>query len=288
MVRFIFIDLDIREYISSGIIESYALGVVSDQERREVECMATIYPELQDHLLTVQQNIEILGQRWVKEPPADLKSRVMEGISSATIEEKTHKEVVPSTTVIALPNQSMSSKLYTIKWLAAASIALFVGALSLFVIRNSQLKGTQQVLNAKEKRIQVKNGLLKNLQIELKAYNEEREFLINDKTIAINLLGTPVSPGSKVKVYWNQEKSKMVLVGMNLPKTSMEKQYQLWAIVDGKPVDLGVLDRNENPKVISRQASVKNVQAFAITLEKIGGSPSPNLEQMFVVGNVVG
>ena len=38
--------MNIPEYIDSGILESYALGSVSDQERREVECLSAIYPEV--------------------------------------------------------------------------------------------------------------------------------------------------------------------------------------------------------------------------------------------------
>jgi anti-sigma-K factor RskA len=29
-----------------------------------------------------------------------------------------------------------------------------------------------------------------------------------------------------------------------------------------------------------------NIQAFAITLEKKGGSPTPNLDQLYVIGNL--
>lgn len=286
MVRFIFIDLDIKEYISSGIIESYVLGVVSDQERREVECMSHIYPELQEHLLAVQQNLELLSEAWKKEPPAVLKGRVMAAIHAEALAEKKDDSKDTSAKIIAMPKEVAPQKSNGLKWLAAASIILFVAAGGLFLMRNNQFNDAQLSLNAKENAIKEKEALLADLQSELGVYSEEREFLTNDKTIAIALAGTPVSPDAKVKVYWNQDASKMMLAGMNLPQTPTEKQYQLWAIVDGKPVDLGVLDMDGNPKAISRQANVKDVQAFAITLEKKGGSPTPDLEQLYVIGNV--
>jgi anti-sigma-K factor RskA len=286
MVRFIFIDLDIKEYISSGIIESYVLGVVSDQERREVECMSHIYPELQEQLLAVQQNLEELSESWKKELPAELKGKVMAAIHAEGLGEKKGESKNQSIKIITLPAKEAPQKSSGLKWLAAASVILFVGAAGLFIMRNNQLNDAQQTLSAKETALNEKQALLANLQSELGAYNEEREFLANDKTIAIALAGTPVSPDAKVKVYWNQDESKMMLTGMNLPQTPNEKQYQLWAIVDGKPVDLGVLDLNGNPKAISRKANIKDVQAFAITLEKKGGSPTPNLDQLFVIGNV--
>ncbi|MGJ8661005.1 MAG: anti-sigma factor [Bacteroidota bacterium] len=286
MVRFIFIDLDIKEYISSGIIESYVLGVVSDQERREVECMSHIYPELQEHLLAVQQNLEQLSEGWKKEPPAELKGKVMAAIHAEAIAEKNGQANNQSAKVINMPTPTSPEKSNGLKWLAAASVILFVGAAGLFLMRTNQFNDVQQTLSAKEKALNEKEDLLADLQSELGVYNEEREFLTNDNTVAIALAGTPVSPDAKVKVYWNQDENKMMLAGMNLPETPTEKQYQLWAIVDGTPVDLGVLDMDGNPKAISREANLKNVQAFAITLEKKGGSPTPNLDQLYVIGNV--
>jgi len=282
MVRFIFIDLDIKEYISSGIIESYVLGVVRDQERREVECMSHIYPELQEHLFVVQQNLEELSESWKKELPAELKGKVMAAIHA----EASGKSKDQSAKIITLPAKEAPQKSSGLKWLAASAIILLVGAAGLFIMRNNQFNDVQQTLSAKEAALNEKQALLADLQLELGVFNEEREFLTNDKTITIALAGTPVSTEAKVKVYWNQDESKMMLTGMNLPQTPNEKQYQLWAIVDGKPVDLGVLDLNGNPKAISRKANIKDVQAFAITLEKKGGSPTPNLDQLFVIGNV--
>jgi anti-sigma-K factor RskA len=72
----------------------------------------------------------------------------------------------------------------------------------------------------------------------------------------------------------------------NLPAAPTGKQYQLWTIVDGVPVDMGMLDNDFREKVISMKTAKGNVAAFAITLEKQGGSPSPTLEEMYVLGNV--
>ena len=38
--------MNLQEYISSGIIESYVLGMASDKERLEFERLAKKYPEL--------------------------------------------------------------------------------------------------------------------------------------------------------------------------------------------------------------------------------------------------
>ncbi len=61
-------------------------------------------------------------------------------------------------------------------------------------------------------------------------------------------------------------------------------QYQLWAIEDGKPVSAGMYSEDKDSQVAL--ASIPKAQAFAITLEKEGGSPVPTMENMFVMGGI--
>jgi anti-sigma-K factor RskA len=61
-------------------------------------------------------------------------------------------------------------------------------------------------------------------------------------------------------------------------------QYQLWAIADGKPVDAGMYTEEKDSKIAL--ANITNAQAFAITLEKKGGSPVPTMENMYVMGEI--
>ncbi|MFN3939001.1 MAG: anti-sigma factor domain-containing protein, partial [Chitinophagales bacterium] len=75
------------------------------------------------------------------------------------------------------------------------------------------------------------------------------------------------------------------IVGADLPPTAADKQYQLWAIVDGSPVSAGLLD-SDSTNVLQKMASFKDAQAFAITLEPKGGSVHPTLEAMVVLGPV--
>jgi len=48
-----------------------------------------------------------------------------------------------------------------------------------------------------------------------------------------------------------------------MPKLPNDQQYQLWALIDGKPSDLGVFDATDN-KVILKMKNTKKAQAFAI------------------------
>ena len=62
-----------------------------------------------------------------------------------------------------------------------------------------------------------------------------------------------------------------------------EKQYQLWEIVNGKTVDAGMLD---NCTGLCKLKNIPSAQAFAITLENKGGSPTPTMSALYVMGAV--
>ena len=85
-------------------------------------------------------------------------------------------------------------------------------------------------------------------------------------------------------VYWHTSK-KVFLEIKNLPDAPTGKQYQLWAIVDGKPVDMGMYSAKED-STVQEMKSVDNAQAFAITLEKEGGNATPTMEEMYVMGTI--
>ena len=73
---------------------------------------------------------------------------------------------------------------------------------------------------------------------------------------------------------------------LNMPSNDQEHQYQLWAMVDGKPVDLGVFDSGTDSTGMKKMKSVKDTQAFAVTLEPRGGSVDPTMDQMMAIGSI--
>jgi anti-sigma-K factor RskA len=101
----------------------------------------------------------------------------------------------------------------------------------------------------------------------------------------VTMPGTKSFPSSLATVYWNKSSKQVFLLANNLPQPAAGKQYQLWAIVDGKPVDMGVFDSNTGTAdLLQKMKSVDNAEMFAITLENKGGSPVPTMDQMYVAG----
>jgi anti-sigma-K factor RskA len=74
------------------------------------------------------------------------------------------------------------------------------------------------------------------------------------------------------------------MANANMPVNDKYHQYQLWALVGGKPVSLGVFDADTTSKDMKEMESIASADAFAVTLEKRGGSPTPTMDEMMVLG----
>lgn len=279
--------MDIKEYIASGILESYALGFASDQERREVECLSSIYPELKEELITVQQSLEAYAQTIAVTPPVGLKETILSAIKEVP-QEKTHSlKVVPVESKDAVQETAKIVRMDRyLKVGIAASFVLLVGIGVLYQSTSRTNRELRTELAAVQTKVDTEyKNQIASLKDSLSLNASREELLLADATREIILAGTEVSPLSKARVFWNEEQERFMLISDDLPSPVSGKQYQLWAIADGKPVDLGVLDKTSKmttPKAIS----LAKIQAFAITLEKDGGSPVPTMDQMYVVGSI--
>ncbi|MCB0652226.1 MAG: anti-sigma factor [Saprospiraceae bacterium] len=276
--------MDIKAYISSGILEEYVLGAASEQERREVECMSHIYPEIKEELSRLQQTIESFAMINAVDPPTSLKAGILEAIDDeAQIKPGDAAAVIPMERADATPETARIIPMY-MKLALAASVALLLVFGGLWLTNNNKY---QQQIAAAEDQNQNLRDQMATLQTETEARAYTNSLLASSDTRIVEMPGTDNSPDSKVRVYWNTVTREVLLKVDQLPPPEADKQYQLWAIVNGEPQDMGVFEIDAaSDQVQLMSAQVENAQAFAITLEKKGGSPTPTLSAMYVLGNV--
>ncbi|MES2798964.1 MAG: anti-sigma factor [Bacteroidota bacterium] len=262
--------MDSKEYIASGIIERYVLGLVSPQEKQEVECMSHIYPEIGEELKLYQDSIEQLAIKGAVNPPAFLKGIVMERVRS-------EKQIAANSStseakIIALKPQP--SNFY--KYAAAASVLLVVG-LGIGLL-NSRM--TSSDLNAE---LAAMSSQQDSLKINVNLAAERIAFMSDVNTSKVKMVGTEAHPDMMATVYWNSNNQKVMLKVNELVSLPAEKQYQLWAIVDGQPKDMGVFDMTSS---ILEMKNTASAEAFAVTVEPKGGSVSPTMDQLYVIGTI--
>jgi anti-sigma-K factor RskA len=295
--------MNVSEYISSGILELYANGLTSPEENQEVEAALAKYPEVRNELNEIQEALATMASVNFQAPGPGLLEKIMDRIEEeekTAIPTNTQKEV--KVMDISGEKPSFGSKKADLgvkpspffRYLAiAASILLLASvALNLFYfnklnlaeeqiasLQNSQsvIAGEMDVLKASYESIDRELLVLRNPDF--------KEIRMDDKTAA-SLIGTINQPNALATAHWNPKTSELFVYANNLQAPPEGYQYQLWAVafVGGNPVptDAGVFD--VNGKLQSQKKISGKVDAFAVTLEKKGGSPSPTLGKMFVAG----
>ena len=68
---------NIKDYINSGILELYVLGVSSAKENEEVEKMASSYPEIHTEIEKIAMSMEAYGQHHQVAPDPTIKPFLM-------------------------------------------------------------------------------------------------------------------------------------------------------------------------------------------------------------------
>lgn len=270
---------DIKAYIESGILELYALGDVSPEERAQVERMAAAHPVVREELQEVESALELYAGENAIQPSQHHRNKVLNSLVTNFADDSAFRSVhhEPETKVIPIAERS-GSNFY--KYAFAASITLLIGSLlALYSIYNKLQRSNQQliVLNSQNTRFSKTIG---NMGEELGVFRDTTFKLLK-------LKGTPKMPSGQMTVAWSSAKKKVMIdmVDMQLPENDSAHQYQLWAIVNGKPVDLGVFDKSRTDSVdMKAMKPVDLAVAFAVTLEPRGGSVNPTMSEMVVIG----
>ncbi|MPS64722.1 MAG: hypothetical protein DI622_20710 [Chryseobacterium sp.] len=269
--------MNTKEYISSGIIESYILGLASPEEAGILECVMKNNAEVKAAVEEAQKTLEDLATAQSVTPPADLKTKIWNRIQQEQTVEELHP-VVSADIPPAKPQEEIKIQGNS-NWKAfavAASVLFLVSVAGNLFWMNSQSEAKERLAKLEIEK--------KNQDLAMQKMHEKIEMISNPDMKMVMLKGVEKHADSKAMVFWNTKTKEVYLNADSLPKAPEGMQYQLWAITDGKPVNAGMYTEDKDSKIAI--ANIPNAQAFAITLEKQGGSPTPTMENMYVMGGV--
>lgn len=249
--------MDTQTYISSGVLELYVLDLLTTSEKQEVETNCKQYADIQAE----KDRLEIVLEKYAfdheKQPSAKVKEKVLQQIADIQAKGK-QADIIP----IAPPKKILN-------WLSVAAILLCVGAIALSIaLWNNQQKANQT---------------LADNQQSLQHLEKELAIAKNPAFRHIQLNATDSTKETSALVFWNPKTNEVFLESGQLASLPSDKQYQLWAIIGGKPTDMGVFDTAND---IQKMKIAAQPQAFAVTIEKKGGSVAPTLTAMIVLGKV--
>ncbi|MDH7463244.1 anti-sigma factor [Chitinophagaceae bacterium 26-R-25] len=277
--------MNIQEYIQSGIIESYVLGLASEEERLEFESVCATYPEVVEAREAFELSLEHIAMSDAVTPPAYLKDRIRNAATGEKTGEYMASFSYTEDNYVDEDQPLIIRKLFSLRSAAAAAIIL-LGASTLlnfyFYKENKKLVNAFNDLSIRQTQL-VNNN--QSMQTKLQDYEANFEHIRNPRMKAVKLPGVSSNPSSMCTVYWDMQTKDVYLMVNNLPKPAPGMQYQLWAMVDGTPVDAGMLDMDKDNMVV-KMKNIPSATAFAVTLEKKGGSPTPDMNAMYVMGTI--
>jgi anti-sigma-K factor RskA len=124
---------------------------------------------------------------------------------------------------------------------------------------------------------------MNDLQNEVSDVNENLADIYDPEVKKVVL--EPAQEGSETRlaVTWNTQNGEVKLDPSTLPELPADQQYQLWVLTDGQPTSMGVLPKDARQVMLASEKTTKG-DAFAITIEPLGGKESPTLEQLVVMG----
>ncbi|MBO9674491.1 MAG: anti-sigma factor [Sphingobacteriaceae bacterium] len=283
---------NLKAYIESGVLELYVLGDLSPEETLQVEEMASQYPEVRDEIAAIEQAMEQYAMQNAVEPSADVETRLFEKLGLSEVEENVNVQSAPVYTeepkIVRLDGSD--AKVRTLRYALVACIALLVISTAALFITYSKLNDAHDQITTLSLDKQKFAGLVSKLEFENQGLNNIAAMAESKEWATIRMTGQPFSPNSKMKVFWNKKDKSVLInyVAMDLPKTDAEHEYQLWALVNGKPVSLGVFGKTDstNNEALVKMQAIQEAQAFAVTLEPMGGSVNPTMEKLTVMGGV--
>ncbi|MGX5819611.1 anti-sigma factor [Chitinophaga lutea] len=284
--------MDLNRYISSGIIETYVVGLASDQEVRDLQTAMAQSPELRAAVDAVQQDIERYVGFFAATPPESAKERIFQRISTdggdvispvaGTPEEEAYSPAYEEEKPPREPRRVSAI------WQYIAVAALAGLAITLYLNRQAgdtanEWKGRYEALVFESEKKVADNNVL---QTRAQQAEQMLESLRSADTRMVRMYTvTKNRPGLLATVYINGKAGTAYLVVNNLPEPAADQQYQLWGLVNGMAVDAGVFNMGGD---FQKVKLIPGAQMYAVTLEKKGGNPTPTLAAMYLAGKVGG
>ena len=294
--------MDTEIYISSGILELYCAGALSEAEMREVERIASQFAAVKKEIQSIELALWSFNEQIFAGPHDQLKTELIAGIklnSPNTIIEKTHetalnKAVEPEVTIVETPIvspaakeiipeqaiQSTESKKKKISigifLVIILPIILAFGAFGLWNNWDALLQelsaAKKTAANAEKSRAQIDSNL--------KATSQTLDTLRNPDLVKITLSGMKFSPAAKAVIYWNKNNNQILLDPVLIPLEDKDHCYQLWAMNKGETLSLGTFSATNKNKQMLPMKAIGKTSVFIISLEPKNGSAIPNIAQL--------
>jgi len=248
---------EIHDFIESGLLDKYLIGETSNIESHKVEEYIAKYPEVKEEFEILEVQLELAARSNAINPPASSLDSILARIDSET--------------TIQLKKQPKIPYWFSI----AASIAalIFAGSSILFY---SQSKNLLDENNTIAEEIFDLRGDIENNNQKLTDIMRQVNKLNNPETQKYVLNGNERAKDLKTVAYINSKDKSSLIDVVSLPELTEQQCYQMWAELQDKMVNLGILDIND--RKLKSVPYIEDAVSLSITIEPKGGNDVASLE----------
>lgn len=249
-----------KEYIISGNIEAYVLGLCTPEEKAEAEAMRLQYPEVNEAIVAFEKALEKEFTGNPSPTSTALDATILQSLNAL------------GTPVIPIAPAPVKRSNW-FKMAAAAAVVLLIGSSILNYTLYNKTKAQELALETKQ--------------------NEAASLPIADYSVLKNPAITPVAMNGvgihaicRCTMFWDKKTGKAYIMIHHLVPSSPGNNYQLWATVNGQPVSIGLINDKIRDRFIEMPNVPNDASGFSVTLEKAGGSSSPTESETYLVGRI--
>ena len=289
--------MDLQQFVSSGLIELYALGIATADQAAEVERMAAEYPEVQRELDKVRTALERYGTLYTVQPPAGLRDRILtipSGVPNVPDAEPERREPTPAPRAEdptrRSPKGRSGNKLLPLALIGLSVLSLALAVLSVILFNRSDAEGER--VAALRAQLTQRDATLDSLQTAcadteetLNQVQSQLDFIQNPNTNPVEL--TPLrrrrNPAQAI-VYWNAEQNRALVNPINLPAIDGNQTYQLWAETPRGLLPVGTFQNT--PATFQSVDFEEGAVNLYVSLEPLGGSTTPTAGQVKLIGGI--
>ncbi|SDH07578.1 anti-sigma factor [Winogradskyella thalassocola] len=247
----------LQNFLNSDLLNKYLVGDISLEESKEVELFISKYPEAAQAYEKLQDNLEIVAKAGAVDAPNYIIGDILD-----SLEQTNDSKVIQLTPTKRTPWYSIAASAAAILF-AATSFMLYQKNIDL----NSENNVVVEEIFDLRSDIESNNSKLDELSRELLKLNnpDSRKYVINGNDRAKNL---------KTVAYINPvEKTSMIDV-ITLPQLPKEQQYQIWAELQDRMVNLGILD--ESDRKLKQIPYMEDALALSIKIGTKGDNANEN------------
>lgn len=278
--------MSVQEIISSGKLELYVAGALPETEMREVAAYASLHPEVATEIMKIE---EAMIAYYAAGTETMNEAEINNNLSEIFAQSKNQQApVVPmqkvKPVVVSLSRMAVAAMISGLVLTSALALLMWTQQNSLRK-EIAEIKLSQEQLLAENNKYKQAEAAYQNQMAVVQDIFARR---VEVKTVAFNPFtnqpNTLTKEGNFILLYWHPQTKKVLMMSANLPRLSPNEQYQLWGMVNNQPVDAGVFEYKDGKFEASFQKDISDAKAFAVSIEPRGGSKSPTIEKVCMLG----